>query len=418
LIIALIEKPNIIYSNTSLNCTGMLISILTNRPHIWHIHEIYTDEYYSSYLSINTITNLILRHSEKIIAVLNKNISSNKIITIHNCLNEKELEENFNPMPQDVCSKNDWPISLIGYITPIKKQDLAIQAIKELVPKIPNIKLLLIGASTSINKYQNKLNYLVKSLSLENNIVFTGRRTDVMDILKNSKVLIIPSSSEGFSIVALEAMYCSTPIIASNSGGTIEVVRDKVNGRLFQPNNSHDFCKKNLIRTCPIKNYKELGISDKAKHFNSGVLVLNLNVWRKNNLYEKIIEYIKNDKYFQESLCHDQDALNAILSNNWKELDHRWNQIPHIYRFSSWDKSPFNNSIYHNIINSAFIIHYASHSKPWHFLNDHPLKREYTKYLKMTEWRDYKYKDITFNNAVRRVIKYLLPRRIVSLIKK
>jgi len=92
--------------------------------------------------------------------------------------------------------KNDWPISLIGYITPIKKQDLAIQAIKELVPKIPNIKLLLIGASTSINKYQNKLNYLVKSLSLENNIVFTGRRTDVMNILKNSKVLIIPSSSE------------------------------------------------------------------------------------------------------------------------------------------------------------------------------------------------------------------------------
>ncbi len=116
-----------------------------------------------------------------------------------------------------------------------------------MVPKIPNIKLLLIGASTSINKYQNKLNYLVKSLSLENNIVFTGRRTDVMNILKNSKVLIIPSSREGLPIVALEAMYCSTPIIASNSGGNIEVVQDKVNGFLFQPNDSHDLCEKILF---------------------------------------------------------------------------------------------------------------------------------------------------------------------------
>lgn len=254
LLISLIEKPNIIYSNTTHNCTGMLTSILTNRPHIWHVHEIFTDEYYSSYLSINTITNLILRYSEKIIAVsnivaiqFNKNISSNKITTIHNCLNEKELEANFKSMPQDVCSKNDWAISLISYITPIKKHDLAIKAIKELVPKIPNIKLLLIGASTGNNIYQKKLNYLVKSLSLENIVVFTGRRTDVMDIIKNSKVLIIPSSREGLPIVALEAMYCSTPIIASNSGGTIEVVRDKVNGRLFQPNNSHDLCEKILF---------------------------------------------------------------------------------------------------------------------------------------------------------------------------
>lgn len=254
LLISLIEKPDIVYSNTTHNCTGMLVSVLTKIPHICHVHEMFTDDIYSSYLSKNTITNLILKYSDKIITVsdivssqFRDNLSSNKIITIYNCLDENKLDKESHCFPNDICITNDWVISLIGYITPLKNQDIAIKAISELVPKIPNIKLLLIGASTNNHKYEKILSDLVKSLSLENHVIFTGRRTDVMDILKISKVLIITSSSEGFPIVGLEAMHCSIPIIASKSRGNIEVVKENVNGFFFQPNDFQDLSDKILF---------------------------------------------------------------------------------------------------------------------------------------------------------------------------
>ena len=72
-------------------------------------------------------------------------------------------------------------------------------------------------------------------------------------------------------------------------------------------------------------NYRELGIPAEARYFNSGVLVLNMKVWREQNLGGQVIEYLQ---HFQPNVVfHDQGGLNAVLHDSWFALDLRWNQM-------------------------------------------------------------------------------------------
>ncbi|MGK7893397.1 MAG: glycosyltransferase family 8 protein, partial [Xenococcus sp. (in: cyanobacteria)] len=111
--------------------------------------------------------------------------------------------------------------------------------------------------------------------------------------------------------------------------------------------------------------YKELGLKENDKYFNSGVLVINLDKWRSDNLSEEVIKFIQINR---ESIrWADQDGLNAILVNKWGELDQRWNQTSMIHKYSCWQESPFTEEVYNNTLNEPYIIHFSSQIKPWHF---------------------------------------------------
>ena len=49
---------------------------------------------------------------------------------------------------------------------------------------------------------------------------------------------------------------------------------------------------------------------------------------------------------------------------------------------------------------AATIVHFTGSSKPWHYMNNHPLKREYLGYLSRTEWKGYKYPDYSLRNFI------------------
>ncbi|AMD17947.1 glycosyl transferase family 1 [Methanobrevibacter sp. YE315] len=67
-------------------------------------------------------------------------------------------------------------------------------------------------------------------------VIFTGSRTDVEDIIPSCDVLILPSFSESFGLVLIEALACGKPVIGSNVGGITEIITDDV-GLLVDPNN-------------------------------------------------------------------------------------------------------------------------------------------------------------------------------------
>jgi glycosyltransferase involved in cell wall biosynthesis len=67
-----------------------------------------------------------------------------------------------------------------------------------------------------------------KALGLHDDILFTGYRQNIKDILKSSDIFISHSSSEAFGISILEAMASGLPVIATDSGGTAEIVNDRL----------------------------------------------------------------------------------------------------------------------------------------------------------------------------------------------
>jgi glycosyltransferase involved in cell wall biosynthesis len=104
---------------------------------------------------------------------------------------------------------------------------------------IPNIKGVIIGdletdVSIDLNlNYNNKLHSLVKSLGLEDRVIFTGFRSDIPALISTMDVIVHASSTpEPFGLVVIEGMAAGKPIIATAAGGVLDIIEDTVSGLL------------------------------------------------------------------------------------------------------------------------------------------------------------------------------------------
>jgi N-acetyl-alpha-D-glucosaminyl L-malate synthase BshA len=68
---------------------------------------------------------------------------------------------------------------------------------------------------------------------IQDRVHFLGKQGSVSEILPLADLLLMPSEQESFGLVALEAMACRVPTIATSVGGVPELIEDGVNGRLF-----------------------------------------------------------------------------------------------------------------------------------------------------------------------------------------
>lgn len=66
-------------------------------------------------------------------------------------------------------------------------------------------------------------------------MIFTGSRNDVENIIPSCDMLVLPSFSESFGLVLIEALACGKPVIGSDVGGITEIINDDV-GLLVDPN--------------------------------------------------------------------------------------------------------------------------------------------------------------------------------------
>ena len=109
-----------------------------------------------------------------------------------------------------------------------------IEAIPEVAAKFPNIKLVLVGEGPE----RPELEKLIKKLGIENHVILTGRQKEIPKLLKCADIFVLPSKREAFGLVLLEAMIAGLPIIASDTGGIPEIIENKKNGILVEPENS------------------------------------------------------------------------------------------------------------------------------------------------------------------------------------
>ena len=112
-------------------------------------------------------------------------------------------------------------IGLIGRIVnTIKGHELMIRAMPQLLEGCPSAVLVIVGDGPD----RQMCELLVKEFGLSSKVRFAGQRSDIPDLLAAMDVVTMPSLSEGFGYVALEAAAAGRPVVAFRSGGIPEVV--------------------------------------------------------------------------------------------------------------------------------------------------------------------------------------------------
>lgn len=213
-----------------------LMSRIRGKPIVATIHDIYRDVWLREYGVKGHLMALFERRMLK--------LPSARIITVSNSTKEKLLA---NEIPENV-------IKIIPNGVNIDEYD-KIKVRKSAKPRIiylgrlfwsKNIDDLIVAFSkldldaelfiVGTGPERENLESLVKKLGVEDRVFFTGFIDDkrMMELLKSSWVLALPSSAEGFGIVVIEAWASRTPVVVSDIPALSALVTNEKNGLIFK----------------------------------------------------------------------------------------------------------------------------------------------------------------------------------------
>ena len=164
---------------------------------------------------------------------------SKKIKVIYSGINPDLLKQKKNHLSrEDILTKLNIPkdkfvIGTIAALRPYKDIFTLINAAKIIVQNYPEVKILIIGKGP----LKKNLEERVKSLNLENQVIFYDYVENVVEAYDIFNLMVLPSLTEGFPAVLLEAMAFSVPIVATRVGGVPEAIEDGISGILVPPKN-------------------------------------------------------------------------------------------------------------------------------------------------------------------------------------
>jgi N-acetyl-alpha-D-glucosaminyl L-malate synthase BshA len=116
----------------------------------------------------------------------------------------------------------------ISNFRPVKRIEDVVSVFAR-VRKSASAKLLLVGDGPDLPKAE----WLAQTQGVSNDVLFMGKQSDMAPLLSIADILLLPSENESFGLVALEAMACEVPVIATRVGGIPEVVEHEEDGFLF-----------------------------------------------------------------------------------------------------------------------------------------------------------------------------------------
>jgi teichuronic acid biosynthesis glycosyltransferase TuaC len=130
-------------------------------------------------------------------------------------------------------SPEEKVVLFVGNLKSVKGLQVLLKAFCRVVKQVPKARLILVGDGP----LRSLLKRQARELDLEEKVTFVGRRPhdEIPLWLNSSDVVVLPSLSEGFGGVVLEAMGCGKPVVATDVAGASEIVQHRKTGYLVKP---------------------------------------------------------------------------------------------------------------------------------------------------------------------------------------
>lgn len=113
-----------------------------------------------------------------------------------------------------------------GGFRPVKNHILMIKAYDLFLKRYPDSELVILGDG----EMRKNIEEAVEKYNLHEKVILKGNVSNVAEELNKSDIYIMSSDYEGLSLAIAEAMSCGLPIVTTASGGTVDIVKDGING--------------------------------------------------------------------------------------------------------------------------------------------------------------------------------------------
>lgn len=256
----------------------------THAKYVYTVHQIYFRDEFMNEKSWRTFDNLnkrmiqYCRKADTVISVAKhaqnylKDKYSIDSVYIPNCFDFYSCEK---AQPQRFREKygiRDDFYLYIGGFSVLKRPQFFI----ELAKRMQNRLFVMCGSNSNLQRY-----YLKNKLK---NLIYLGylSHEDVLDSISACRVLVVPSIREMFSIAIIEGMACKKPVVATNTTGPNEIIKDGINSYLFETDDLDDLYKK----ACLAWEHSEVGerACEKIKRFSCRVIIKQID-----DFYENIV---------------------------------------------------------------------------------------------------------------------------------
>jgi glycosyltransferase involved in cell wall biosynthesis len=140
--------------------------------------------------------------------------------------------------------KDNFIFGLIGRFDEHKGQLLVLEAFKKIDSKKAILCFLGEPNREGGSDYFERVQDFINQNGLEDDVIMRPFRKDVHVFYKAIDCCVMASKAETFGMVTIESLFCGTPVLASNAGGSIELIEDGNTGLLFESLNSTDLAEK------------------------------------------------------------------------------------------------------------------------------------------------------------------------------
>ncbi len=289
------EGVDIVHANTFIAALYSILPRLKSRiPLLWHMHDI---------LEFTPVNKFFIRlpgrFADRIVcpsgavksSLMEFGVKGDKCAVIYNStreLKEASTSEAIRSNFRDEFSitRNAPLVGLVAVITRWKGHDLFIKAAQLIGKELPEACFVVVGDAmhpTDV-EFKSEVLALVRELGMEDQVIFTGRRADVTEIMKELDVVVHGSvEPDPFPTVILEAMSTARPVVAARSGGCSEMIEQGVNGLLYTPGDAGE------LATSVLKILRDRELAKAMGE--SGALILERKFSRQKNLKSILEEY-------------------------------------------------------------------------------------------------------------------------------
>ncbi len=232
------EKFDVIHSHMSrANMFGILMRLQTGVPVVATAHN----RYFQLHWRFNDFVIANSRSTEAFQRRIN-GVSADKIRSIH-CF--VDLDRFAHPPANSRrrirgelgLKPENFVVCVIGEVIQRKGHRYLFEALPELIRRIPDLKLVIIGRFHRDESYVRKLRQFQLRQGLLHRVKWLGRRNNVPEYLAAMDLLVVPSIEEPLGLVAVEAQAAGIPVIASATGGLPEIIDNRRTGVLVPPRN-------------------------------------------------------------------------------------------------------------------------------------------------------------------------------------